>query len=289
MRAKCQLDAHQFLLQESTARMSSFRETVTQEQQTAAEVTDCLQSWLGHPSTTGVASPLWFRHAAASSWCWASRGVARLWFLVRHRIDRPRVQTFVLLLLIVGVLGRLLNKACRATRTKSDTGATAVRPHHPAAGSSAPSARAMQRFVHIDGLRGALAVVVVANHTVCMFYPALVSYAWGERHHAWEQSLVTHTPIGVLFAGEFAVVCASLCVWGGHGCSFLPCPLLIVASCFFFRCFLVHAQVCFFVLQGFVSCLTFFRRAKRDARCSTVTQACTSARPHQVDCLSCLV
>ena len=64
-----------------------------------------------------------------------------------------------------------------------------------------------QRLSYLDGLRGVLSLVVVANHFVRMAYPALLSQLWDtEAHSTWEQAVAWYTPLGAFYGGEFAVV-----------------------------------------------------------------------------------
>ena len=70
---------------------------------------------------------------------------------------------------------------------------------------------------HLDGLKGVLSLVVVGNHFVHMCYPAMLTHGWMSRHHDWERWVTLYTPLGALYAGEFAVVRPRACV--------CPCPL----------------------------------------------------------------
>ncbi len=62
----------------------------------------------------------------------------------------------------------------------------------------------MKKQLHLEGLRGIAALIVVLSHFAAIFYPSTNFGAQYPAHEDWE-SLFTTTPLALVFAGHFAV------------------------------------------------------------------------------------
>lgn len=62
------------------------------------------------------------------------------------------------------------------------------------------------RLVHIDGLRGAAAVMVMVSHFLCAFYPAFITMDHADVHtSSGIELLIASTPLNIIYNGNFAV------------------------------------------------------------------------------------
>lgn len=62
----------------------------------------------------------------------------------------------------------------------------------------------MKKQLYIEAARGLAALIVVMAHFMMVFYPASIFGGQYRAHETWEP-LFTTTPLGIFFAGQFAV------------------------------------------------------------------------------------
>lgn len=62
----------------------------------------------------------------------------------------------------------------------------------------------MSRLAYLEGLRGIAAVIVVMNHIVVSFFPALYNGDPNQAHYPFEV-IVANTPLTIVYGGNFAV------------------------------------------------------------------------------------